>query len=140
MRFQFTPAELEILEHRPDDCINDCISENHADEAVPVTNTDELADKFDTIKQRVSELLSEAIPQVRCMLSANLIDSEELTPIHREIIANMVNNSTFGACADGARDNGDITQQKYNAICRTGDKLANKIQQLTGIPCDFPHR
>jgi hypothetical protein len=111
---KLTELEREIVRHRLEvpDAIIECLPEYHPADVEAVIDA-MYADKFDDAKA-----ISEGIVKA--------------------VLFDCVDGSTFGAAAYGAYSSGEITHQRYIAICVAGSKLARKVSELVGKRVVFP--
>lgn len=64
------------------------------------------------------------------------LESSILTDAERFALADAVNVSTYLACMISS---GQFSEARIGQTIFAGDKLAEKVQQITGIVCEYPH-
>lgn len=110
---KFTELELELIVHRLE--VPCALAEVFAD-------TEELP----TMTMNAMSLLCD---QLALMINDEF-DPADLNEFHVAILKECIEGSTFVVCAEGAKDQGDISSQKLSSIYRAFDSAKAKIQQI----------
>lgn len=112
-------SHRDIIEHRPDDCIIECLSDTYNDDS-----------------QWSEEQVSDAISSLRTKLGqTNLLRFNELSELEQTVMVDIINGSTAAACmVENSRERcrKDRVEpqhvEEYIAICKAGQQLAKECQ------------
>lgn len=116
---QLYQIHFTIIEHRPDDCIVECLSNEYNDDS-----------------SWTSDDVSQAITSLRSRLNrCQELRYQELPEIEQAVMVDIVNGSTTAACmVENSRERNRKNRvepqhvDEYIAICKAGQQLAKECQ------------
>lgn len=127
MLYLFSPLQRTILGHRLE--VPDAIAD-FAQSLLP-------EDTPDTLREHREQEIYDAAERLRTWVVDNgRLEASLLTEPERFALADAVNGSTYLACMISS---GEFSEQRLGQTIFAGEKLAEKVEQITGIPCQYPH-
>lgn len=120
-----TKLQKEIIQHRLD--VPDCIEDAFCD----VAEGDEMEYTPDQVADGIAELQD--------FLNKNKDLSMITSKCTLDVLHDCVDGSTYGAAEYSAFDDGEVSQQRYNSVCKALDQLAEIVFKLTGKRPNTPY-